>query len=303
MIAAIFLGFVLGLGLWVIAQAFISTSGFFENLRFRERTEFAITQLRTLGSQGFWVLVGKLALAVLIGLLLGYATGWVGAGLLGFILAWYGPQIIAGIIRQRKNLARIESVALWAEQLRDLVTAGGSVSGSILLSAPYSPEPIRPLIQKLSEETLAFGLSEALKRFSIRARSAYVDRLSLGLKIADESGAKLRDLLDDLAESLRSAVEVRFRTEATQTRVLMNGGVIMGITLLLGVVIAIMTPDYFDEYYGLVGQIVLCAVVGIYFLAIFVILQIDKATEGVRLLEHLQIEEPQPQDSSQLAEV
>ncbi len=296
MIAVIILGVLLGLGLWILVRGIVDPPKFISREQIKQRVTFTLTPLNTLKNQYVWIIVGKVAGAILAGLLIGYVTGWVGAGMLASVLAWYGPQIVSGMLLRRRNLARIESVALWAEQLRDLVTAGGSVSGSILLSAPYSPEPIRALIQKLSEETLAFGLPEALKRFAVRAKSPYIDRLSLGLKIADESGARLRDLLDDLAESLRASVEVRFRTEATQTRTLINGGVIMGITLVLAISIALLTPDYFNEYFGVVGQIVLCGVVFLYVMAIFAILQIDKAAEGVRLLEHLQLDEQNEQE-------
>jgi len=295
---AVIFGVLLGLGIWVLVRGIISPPQPSKKNQFRARFVISRTSLSSLKNQNFWIIAGKAIGAIAAGLLIGYATGWVGAGILASMLGWYGPQIVFGIYSRRKNLSKIESVAVWAEQLRDLVTAGGSVSGSILLSAPYSPEPIRDLIQKLSQETLAFGLPDALRRFAVRAQSPYIDRLSLGLKIADESGAKLRELLDDLAEALRASVEVRFRVEATQTRTLLNGGIIMGITLVLGIAIAALTPDYFDEYYGLVGQIVLCGVVFLYGLAIFSILQSDKASEGARLLDHIKLEEERA--SSQL---
>lgn len=298
---AVVLGVLLGLGIWVLVRGIISPPESLSKDKIKNQLAIRLTPLNSLKNQNFWIVAGKVVGAIVAGLLIGYTTGWVGAGILASMLGWYGPQIVYGIYTQRKNLAKIESVAVWAEQLRDLVTAGGSVSGSILLSAPYSPEPIRNLVQKLSQETLAFGLPNALRRFAIRAESPYIDRLSLGLKIADQSGAKLRELLDDLAESLRASVEVRFRVEATQTRTLMNGGIIMGITLVLGIAIASLTPDYFDEYYGVVGQIVLCGVVFLYGMAIFAILQSDKAGEGARLLEHLKSEDQQ--DTDQLARV
>lgn len=292
MISAVIFGILLGLGLWVIIRGLVDPPKFKTRAELQERLSMTLTPLNTLKNQSLWVLIGKISGAIVAGLLVFWMTRWLAAGVLGFVLAWYGPQILLGITLRRQAIARIESVALWAEQLRDLVSAGGSVSGSILLSAPYAPAPIRPPIQKLSEEMLAFGLPEALKRFAIRSESSYVDRLTLGLKIADDSGARLRDLLDDLASALRASVEVRFRVEATQTRTLVNGGMIMGITLALSVVIALMNPDYFrDAYFGLLGQSVLMGVVLLYLMAILSIMQIDKQRDSTRLLEHLKEEE------------
>lgn len=292
MISAVIFGILLGLGVWVIILGLVSPPKFASRAELQERLSMTLTPLNTLKNQNLWVLIGKISGAIVAGLLVFWMTRWVAAGVLGFILAWYGPQILLGVSLRRQAIARIESVALWAEQLRDLVSAGGSVSGSILLSAPYAPAPIRPPIQKLSEEMLAFGLPEALKRFAIRSESSYVDRLTLGLKIADDSGARLRDLLDDLASALRASVEVRFRVESTQTRTLVNGGMIMGITLALSVVIALMNPDYFREaYFGLLGQSVLMGVVLLYLMAILSIMQIDKQRDSTRLLDHLKEEE------------
>ena len=292
MIEAVVFGTLLGLGLWVIIRGLVNPPKFASRAELQDRLSMTLMPLNTLKNQNLWVLIGKISGAVVAGLLVFWITRWLAAGVLGFVLAWYGPQILLGVSLRRQAIARIESVALWAEQLRDLVSAGGSVSGSILLSAPYAPAPIRPPIQKLSEEMLAFGLPEALKRFAIRSESSYVDRLTLGLKIADDSGARLRDLLDDLAGALRASVEVRFRVEATQTRTLVNGGMIMGITLVLSVVIALMNPDYFrDAYFGLLGQSVLMGVVLLYLMAILSIMQIDKQRDSTRLLDHLKEEE------------
>lgn len=292
MIAAVLFGLLLGLGLWVLVRGIVNPPKFASRDEIRRRAEATLLPLSTLKNQSLWELIGKIAAAVAAGVLVLLMTRWIGAGVLAVVLGWYGPQILLGVRTRRLAIARIESVALWAEQLRDLVSAGGSVSGSILLSAPYAPEPIRPQIQKLSEEMLAFGLPEALKRFALAAKSSYVDRLSLGLKIADDSGARLRDLLDDLASALRASVEVRFRTEAVQTRTLVNGGMILGITLLIAVLIGLLNPDYFRvAYYGFVGQSVLIFVVVLYILAILSILQMDKEKEGPRLLEHLREDE------------
>ena len=292
MTAAVLFGLLLGLGLWVLVRGIVNPPKFASRDEVRRRAEAALLPLSALKSQSLWELVGKIAAAVAAAVLVWWMTRWIGAGVLAGVLGWYGPQILLGMRTRRLAIARIESVALWAEQLRDLVSAGGSVSGSILLSAPYAPEPIRPQIQKLSEEMMAFGLPEALKRFALAAKSSYVDRLSLGLKIADDSGARLRDLLDDLASALRASVEVRFRTESTQTRTLANGGMILGITLVLAVVVGLINPAYFrDAYYGFVGQSVLVFVVILYVLAILSILQIDKEKEGPRLLEHLKEDE------------
>ena len=297
MTQAVIYGALLGFGLWILIRGIVNPPSLptKESLKARfeasaGKSAFASPESKS-KAIATAVTVLKVAGAVLLGLLVGFGTGWLGAGVLFGILGWFGPQIVLGLRARRQILVRIEAVAIWAEQLRDLVTAGGSVSGSILLSAPYSPEPVRDQVQKLSEETLGYGLPEALKRFAVRCESPYVDRLSLGLKIADESGAKLRDLLDHLASSLRASVEVRFRTEATQKRTLMNGTLIIAITLGLAAVITLLTPDYFNEYYGLIGQTVLMFVVALYVMAIFAILQIDKASEGARLLDHLTLED------------
>lgn len=291
MISAVIFGIMLGLGIWVVIRGIVDPPEFASRAEMQERLSNTLTPLNTLKSQSLWVLIGKMSAAVAAGLLIFWMTRWLAAGAMTFVVAWYGPQLLLGIRLRRMAIARIESVALWAEQLRDLVSAGGSVSGSILLSAPYAPEPIRPPIQKLSEEMLAFGLPEALKRFAIRSESSYVDRLTLGLKIADDSGARLRDLLDDLAGALRASVEVRFRVEAVQTRTLMNGGAIIGITLTLAVIVALINSEYFDNYYGLVGQSVLMGVMLLYLMAILSIMQIDKQKDDTRLLEHLKEED------------
>ena len=298
---AVFYGILLGLGLWILVRGLVNPPRIPPRSELKERLSQVLNvkpkQSMSLEEKNRLMEIVKNVLkvagALAAGLVVGFGTGWLGAGLLFAVIGWYGPQILLSMQARKQTLIRIESVAIWAEQLRDLVTAGGSVSGSILLSAPYSPEPIRDQVQKLSEETLGYGLPEALKRFAVRCQSPYVDRLSLGLKIADESGAKLRDLLDHLASSLRASVEVRFRTEATQKRTLLNGTLIIGITLALAIVITLLTPDYFNAYYGLIGQTVLIFVMILYVIAIFTILQIDKATEGARLLDHLDIEEEQ----------
>ena len=86
----------------------------------------------------------QLLLAAALGLGGWYVTGWVAAGLVGAMAGWTGPLMVQAPKKRHAVTDEIEAYSQWAEQVRDLVGASGSLFEAVVLSAGNAPGRLRP---------------------------------------------------------------------------------------------------------------------------------------------------------------
>ena len=213
-----------------------------------------------------------------------YVTGWFAAAAVAGASGWMIPLMTAAPARRQRMTDEIEAYSQWTEQVRDLVSASGSLFEAVGLSATNAPEMIRPTVEKMAEMVRTVGLTQALDWFAEESGSPFADRLVLGMKIAWDSGARVTESFENTAKSMRAEVEMRRRNEVANKRSWTQVVSMLVVTMLAVLFMFTFNRGYFDPFGTVVGQTVLLAVGGLIFGNVLWVLKLSEAGLPIRLL-------------------
>lgn len=197
--------------------------------------------------------------AVAVGSLVLVVSGWVlpgvvvGAGAFWAIGGWQR--------RDRSNateIARLDALASWIENVRDVLMAGEQPIGAIASTVGACPPIIRPHIRRL-----AAGLSRqdpeiVFRRFADDLDDPLADLVAAGLAIAIRRGARTVPVLTALAEQTRQQVDRRRLIEAERAPTRRE---VQALTLIMGGLVVLLLvfgrSRYLDAYDSTSGQLFL----------------------------------------------
>lgn len=214
------------------------------------------------------------------------ATGWVAGGAIAAVIGWSGPSLVGARARRNDAVARIEAIAAWAEQLRDVMAAAAGIQEAIVATGPLAPAPIRAEVQRLVERlsTRRERLRPALERFADELAHPLGDMVVTSLLLAAERQGRLGDLLSEVARSARQTATMRLRVEAARARTYVTTRLIVGITVLIGGWLLLFRREYLAPFDTPGGQVML-VVIGATFLGAGVLMRrMAEPDEPARLL-------------------
>ncbi|MGW3068987.1 type II secretion system F family protein [Streptomyces sp. NPDC001130] len=219
--------------------------------------------------------------------LTGAVTGWPVAGLLTLVGVLTLPRLLGRDRQAAERTAKLEAIAVWAEMLRDTLSAAAGLEQAILATAPIAP----PALQ---EETVRLAariddgqsLGKALRAFADEVDEATCDMVTAALVMAAEHQARqLGPLLGQLAASTRDQVTMRLKIEAGRSRVRTSVRVITATTLGMAGGLVLLNRAYLDPYGSVEGQMVLALVGGLFALAFWWLMKIATLQEAPRVLQ------------------
>ncbi|WP_431953441.1 type II secretion system F family protein [Actinacidiphila sp. bgisy167] len=228
----------------------------------------------------------RVVAAVLSGVLAGAATGWPVGGL----LAGLAVAVLPGVLQRDRQAAarteKLEAVAVWAEMLRDTLSAAAGLEQAILTTAPLAPPAVRTETVALAarvEEGQPLGA--ALRDFADDVADPVADTVVAALVMAAERQARqLGPLLGSLAAATREQVAMRLRIDAGRARVRTSVRVITATTVGMAAGLVVLNRPYLEPFSSLEGQLVL-AVIGLLFAAGFAwLMKIAQFAEEPRIL-------------------
>jgi len=207
----------------------------------------------------------RLAAAVLAGLVVLVATGWLvaGVGAVLLVLSWRGMSGAAG---ERAATARLEALATWTESLRDTIAGAvgleQAIPASLRAAAPSLREPLTAMVERLHTR---MPMPEALRRFADDLADPGADLIVAALIInAGLRGPGLRDLLGALSRSVRDELDVRRKVTAQRRSTRRGAQIVVGISVGLALGLALFNHAYVQVYDSVTGQLVLGVVTGLY---------------------------------------
>jgi len=207
----------------------------------------------------------RLATAVLAGLVVLVATGWLvaGVGAVLLVLSWRGMSGAAG---ERAATARLEALATWTESLRDTIAGAvgleQAIPASLRAAAPSLREPLTAMVERLHTRV---PMPEALRRFADDLADPGADLIVAALIInAGLRGPGLRDLLGALSRSVRDELDVRRKVTAQRRSTRRGAQIVVGISVGLALGLALFNHAYVQVYDSVTGQLVLGVVTGLY---------------------------------------
>ncbi len=201
-------------------------------------------------------------------------VGATALGLLVFVMSsWVVPGIVVGAgtfwaiggwqRRQRTTdaeIARLDALASWIENVRDVLMAGEQPVGAITSTVGACPPVIRPHVRRLAAGLGRQDPDIVFRRFADDLDDPLADLVAAGLSIAIRRGARTVPVLTALAEQTRQQVDRRRLVEAeraptrreVQALTLIMGALVLGL-LVFG------RSDYLDAYDESSGQVFLGA--------------------------------------------
>lgn len=201
----------------------------------------------------------RLAGAVSSGVLVLVVSSWL---LPGFVVGAGAFWAIGGWQRRDKSgdveIARLDALASWIENVRDVLMAGEQPVGAITSTVGACPPIIRPHIRRL-----AAGLSRqdpeiVFRRFADDLDDPLADLVAAGLAIAIRRGARTVPVLTALAEQTRQQVDRRRLIEAERAPTRRE---VQALTLIMGTLVVLLLvfgrSQYLDAYDTSGGQLFL----------------------------------------------
>lgn len=270
---AVLAGALGGAGLALFLAALVPTAG----------TSLRVRLWRTLRERHRGL---RLAASAAAGCGMWMVTGWPVAGLLGIAGTWWLPALLGPDRAHQARVARIEAVAAWTEQIRDLMASASGLQQAITTTAPIAPEPIRASVQRLADQvrqgrSAAQALAEWAEEVNVPTADVVAQALS---RAADRYAADLGTLLTSLAASTREQAGMLVKIAAARMRVRTAMRIITATTTVMATLLLAFNPDYLQPYDGLLGQLVLAAIGAVWATALGWIARLSRSDLGPRVL-------------------
>jgi hypothetical protein len=209
-------------------------------------------------STGTWSRAGT---AVLVGLVVVALSGWILPAVVLASGSWWGIGMWSARQRHdRSEIERIEALASWIENLRDVLIAGDQPIGAIASTVATCPAPIRPQVRRLAA---GLGRQEpdlVVRRFADELDDPIGDLVATGLLIAVRRGARTVGVLSALAEQARSQADRRRLVEAERAPTRREVVVLSAImAALVAALFVFGRTEYLGAYDEVPGQLFLSA--------------------------------------------
>lgn len=207
----------------------------------------------------FRIPVRSIVASGLISLIVLASTGWflpsvvIGVGVVAVVRSSHGARNSA-----RLDAERLDAVALWLENLRDVLVAGEQPLGAVVATAARSPIPIRSEVRRLARGLIRYEPAIMLERFADELDDPVGDLVATGLRVAIERGGRTAAVLDTLAEHTRHSTERRRLIDAERAPIVREVGLVTWImaALMIGIILT-GRSGYLSVYSTPSGQIFL----------------------------------------------
>jgi hypothetical protein len=214
------------------------------------------------------------------------SSGWVVAGAVVGAGCWFA----IGAWQRRddsrvSDLDRVEALASWIENLRDVLIAGDQPVGAINATVATCPSAIKPSVRRLAAALGRQDPAIAFRRFADDVDDPLGDLIAAGLLIAVQRGARTAGVLTALAEQARRQADRRRLVEAERAplrREVTLLSAIMG-SLVAGLLV-FGRAEYLAAYDRAGGQLFLATVLAVYALLLLRVQRLARFPRPSRFL-------------------
>lgn len=212
--------------------------------------------------------------AALLGFILTLSlTGWPVAAVAVGVLAWSVPAALRAAGRHRRELAVVEAIAGWTEQLRDTIAGAAGLEQAIVATAPLAPAPLAGAVGALASRVGYEPLPTALRRLADDVDHPLADFVVAALVVASEHQARdLVGLLGELATAARDDASMRTRVWVGRARTRSAVRIIAVVVVVFVLGLMVLDREYLAPYDEPAGQVVLAGVLAT-FAAAFVLFE------------------------------
>lgn len=226
------------------------------------------------------VVLGTLAGSVAVGVWGAAVTGQV---VLGPLLALFVPVavrvLVAVRIRSRRRAIE-EELPTALSLLASSLEAGHTLARAIDL---MSQETNGPLAEEfavvLAETRLGAPLTDAMDRMADRIQIEDLEWVVQAIRIQQEVGGRLSELLHTLAEYLLAREEIRREVGVLTAEGRISAWVLAALPIALGMAVQVISPGYLGELFSFPGAVLLGYAIVSVVLGLFVTLRMVRSVE------------------------
>jgi hypothetical protein len=226
----------------------------------------------------------RAGLAALAGAVIGVGTGWPVAALIAAAGAGAAPSLVGARARRRASIDRLEAIAGWVGQLRDVMAAAAGIQEAVGATAPVAPVAIRSEVTRLAARLEREPLRDAMRAFADEIAHPLADTVVAALVLAAERQGRLADVLTEVARSARQTATMRLRIEAIRARTYVTARLIVFITVGMGAGLVVLRREYLAPFDTFAGQLVVALIGGVFLSAGVMLARLARPTEPPRLL-------------------
>lgn len=225
-------------------------------------------------------------LGVAVGLAVLLLTRWPAAGLAagGLLVLW--PRVFGGGAAGRRELAKIEAIAVWTESLRDTAAAASGLEQAIPATVQSAPDLIRGPLRDLSARLAGrVPLPEALTHFAADLDDPAGDMVVAALSLnARQRAGGLQRILTALAASARAELEMRRKVEHERRALRGQAQRIAGLVVGFVVLQAVFARGWVAPYSTPLGQVALSVFIAVFLAAFMRLRSLANADPPARFL-------------------
>ena len=199
-----------------------------------------------------WLLTGKLVLAVIV-------------TLIALIL----PRFMYGLLKRRRLDKLIEQLPDALNMMAGSLRSGASLAIALDLVASEAEVPLnQELSLLLREQKLGISMEDAMLGMSKRLRLEEIELFVSAVTISKSVGGNLAEVLERLAQTLRSKAVMEGKIKALTAQGKLQGIVVGMLPIFMAVVLNYLEPEamapMFSTWYGwvVVGVIAVLLIVG-----------------------------------------
>lgn len=206
--------------------------------------------------------VARTVAAVLAGGVAWAGTGWPVAG-----AATAAGVAVRGHLLARRDaqaaIDRLEALASWTRQLANKLASGtGGLEQAIAKAARTPPTAIAAPVSALAVRVRTRGPEPALRMFADELADPAADEVTAALILRIRTGGRgLVDVLESKADFLAAAAADRRDVEADRAKPRTDARLVISITAIVLAGLVLFSRDYLDPFTGMVGQLVMAAII------------------------------------------
>ncbi len=205
----------------------------------------------------------RAAPAASVGVVVLVLSGWPLPAFAAALMLWWVWGAWERVHRVgRSELVGLEGLAVWIENVRDVLAAGEQPIGAIAQTSSSSAAELGPAIRRLNAGLRRQDPEIALRRFAADLDDPLGDLVAVGLLVAIRRGGRAIDVLSMLAAQTRHALERRRLIEAERAPVIREVWLLTALmSVLFGAVFIFGRSGYLSTYQSAGGQLVLAAAI------------------------------------------
>jgi len=193
-------------------------------------------------------------------------TGWTLAAVTIGVVSAMVSTALSRFSQRRDDRTLVDAIAVWTEQLRDMLAGSNGLEQTITTTATHAPAALREPLERLVVSMSYSPLPQALARFARDVNHPTADFVVAALSTAATRQVReLGALLGHLAACARDEARMHTRIWVGRSRTRSAVKIIASVVIVFVGGLVVLSPEYLAPYRTAEGQLVLSVIVLVFF--------------------------------------